>query len=846
MAGQPLTGLSSAQAAAALAADGPNDLPRQGTRGPGRIVLDVVREPMLALLLAGGLIYLLLGDRLEALVLIAFAGLSILISVVQEMRTERALAALRDMAAPQALVIRDGRRQRIPARDLVVGDLVVLGEGDRVPADGWVLEGDGILVDESLLTGESVPVGKQAAGQDPPPRAPPGGEGLPRLYAGTLVVRGAGLAQVQVTGAATQMGQIGVMLAKLETEVPRLAQQTRRLVLWFATAGLFASLAAVLLYGFMRGDWLEAFLAGIALGMAMLPEEFPVVLTVFLAMGAMRMSRQRVLVRRAAAIESLGAATVVCSDKTGTLTLNRMTVVSLWAPGGPVRATGDLAVDPDGPDLAAIGRLASPPHPTDPMDVAFHTLAADMGVAGPAATVMHLYPLAPGQPVMAQLWSDGRCAAKGAPEAVARLCRLDRAARDQLEAAAGSMAAQGLRILALADCTLTAGQPPEQLADVPLTFRALVGIADPLRQDVPDTVRQLRAAGVRVMMITGDYPETARAIAAQAGIAPLETLTGDELDTLDDRALSIRLAGVGVCARIQPRQKLRIVAALKAGGDVVAMTGDGVNDAPALKAAHIGIAMGGRGTDVAREASAIVLLDDDFSAIATAMRLGRRVNDNLRKAMGFIVAVHVPIAGLALMPLLFGLPLLLGPLHIALLELIIDPVSALAFEAEEPEDDAMTRPPRSPDAPLVSPQDLLLALAEGAVILALIGGAGLVMWHRGLSEPLLRSGMFLGICAGLLVLMLVNRRIQGGISPVFSAENKAPLLVLGAVTCMASATQLIPQLSTLLRFEPIGWHGLLALFAGMLMAIALVQQLKRRWRGPAGKPPAAGRATTPG
>jgi Ca2+-transporting ATPase len=817
------TGLTSAEAAARLAAGGPNDLPRPGTRGLPRIIIDVLKEPMLALLLGGGLVYLLLGERTDALVLVGFAGLSILITVVQEQRTERALAALRDLASPRALVIRDGQRQRIAGRDVVVGDVLVLGEGDRVPADGWLLQGDGLLVDESLLTGESLPVGKQAA-DSAPPAAPPGGDGLPQLYAGTMVVRGAGLAQISATGATTHMGQIGLMLATVDTEVPRLTLQTRRLVLWFAGFGLAASLAAVLLYGLLRGGWLQAVLAGIALGMAMLPEEFPVVLTVFMAMGAMRLSRQRVLVRRAAAIESLGAATVLCSDKTGTLTQNRMAVVALRRPDGTPAATPDRAAHAD---LAALGRLASPPHATDPMDIAFHTLASDLGAPPATGDVLHLYPLAPGQPVMAQAWDTGQVAAKGAPEAIARLCRLDATASAAMEAAAGAMAAQGLRVLALAECGLPDGPLPDALSALPLEFRALVGIADPLRADVPDAVRACQAAGVRVMMITGDYPETARAIAAQAGIAPLETLTGAELDTLDDAALSRRLAGIGVCARIQPRQKLRIVEALKAGGEVVAMTGDGVNDAPALKAAHIGVAMGGRGTDVAREASAIVLLDDEFSAIVTAMRLGRRIHDNLKKAMGFIVAVHIPIAGLALLPLLFGLPLLLGPVHIALLEMIIDPVSALAFEAEEAESDAMTRPPRAPDAPLFAPAQLAAAILEGAVVLALVAGFALLLWHAGLPEAAVRSAAFVALVTGLLVLMLVNRRLGSGMATLLGGTGRVLAMVLTAVLGLLAATQFVPPLTALLRFTPVTPVLALAIGGGGMLAIVLLQMLKR-------------------
>jgi Ca2+-transporting ATPase len=433
----------------------------------------------------------------------------------------------------------------------------------------------------------------------------------------------------------------------------------------------------------------------------------------------------------------------------------------------------------------------------------------------------------PGQPVMAQAWSSGTVAAKGAPEAVARLCRLDAAALAGMEAAAGAMAAKGLRVLALAECALPDGPLPDALSAMPLQFRALVGIADPLRADVPDAVRACQAAGVRVMMITGDYPETARAIAAQAGIAPLETLTGAELDTLDDTALSHRLAGVGVCARIQPRQKLRIVEALKAGGEVVAMTGDGVNDAPALKTAHIGVAMGGRGTDVAREASAIVLLDDDFGAIVTAMRLGRRIHDNLKKAMGFIVAVHIPIAGLALLPLLFGLPLLLGPVHIALLEMIIDPVSALAFEAEEAESDAMTRPPRAPDSPLFTQAQLAAAILEGAVVLALVSSFALLLWQTGLPEAAVRSAAFLALVAGLLVLMLVNRRLGSGLATLVGGAGRVLALVLVTVLGLLAATQFVPPLTTLLRFTTITPALALAIGGGALLAIVLLQILKR-------------------
>lgn len=837
--GQPVPGLTESDARARLAADGPNALPGEGRRTTVRIFVDVLREPMLALLVAGGAIYFALGDLREALILGLLAGLSVGITVLQEARSERALEALRDLASPRAIVVRDGVRQRIPGCEVVRGDLLVLAEGDRVPADGWVIEADGLRLDESLLTGESVPVRKSGCAAPFPPEAPrAGSDDLAYVFSGTLVVAGSGLSVIQATGARSEIGRIGQSLAALEIEAPRLYLQTRRLVLLFAAGGTGATLLAVLLYGLLRNNWLEGALAGIALGMSLLPEEFPVVLAVFLAMGAMRLSRVRVLARRAAAIETLGSITVLCTDKTGTLTQNRMSIAELRLPDGPSCDVRPDAVLPESfRPLVELGRLASAPEPFDPMEIAFHDLGA-RGVAdarSPRPTdgwrLQHRYPLDPALLAVSHLWETGGgdriVAAKGAPEAIADLCRLGSEARASMQAAADAMAARGLRVLGIAEAAWRGIAPPPSARDFGFAFRGLVGLHDPLRPSVPDAMAQCRSAGIHVVMITGDYPETARAIAREAGIAEGEIVTGDRLASIDDAELGALIRRATIFARIMPEQKLRIVAALKAAGEVVGMTGDGVNDAPSLKAAHIGIAMGGRGTDVAREASSIVLLDDDFGSIVTAIRVGRRIFDNLRKAMGFIVAVHIPIAGLAIAPLLFGFPILLGPIHIALLEMVIDPVCSLVFEAEVEERNVMQRPPREPESALMPRALVGWSIIQGAAAVAAIAALLYWGWSSALPELQLRSLVYYALVTIVLGLVLVNRSFSTSLVRAVMRPNRALVAVVSTVFLFIAVAQYVPPVAGSLSFAPLGLREFVALAAVALAVLLLLETLKR-------------------
>ncbi|PDT76313.1 cation-translocating P-type ATPase [Bradyrhizobium sp. C9] len=835
-----LTGLDESESRARLAAEGPNELPQPDRRTPLRIVLEVLREPMFALLIGGGAIYLLLGDIKEALILVAFALMSIAITVVQETRTERVLEALRNLASPRALVIRDGVRKRISGREVVRGDVILLVEGDRVPADALLLEAHDLQTDESLLTGESVPVRKLVTPDAVRAMVAPGGEDLPYVYSGSLVVRGGGIAEVVATGTNSQMGKIGQLLHRLEPEPPRLQTQTRRLVRVAAMGGGAVSVIVMVLYGLFRGGWLEALLAGITIGMSMLPEEFPVVLTVFMAMGAWRISRARVLTRRSTAIEALGSATVLCTDKTGTLTENRMSVAELrtaegeWHRGDTVPAVQSFR------DVVTFGVLASAPEAFDPMERALRDLANSLSgqeshsrVSG--AKLVRTYGLRPELLAVTQVWApEGSepliVAAKGAPEAIGRLCRLSKSESTDLEASVDAMAAEGLRVLAVARTQSVGPGLPDAPTEFAFTLLGLVGFADPLRASVPAAVRQCQSAGIRVVMITGDYPATAIAIAHQASLSTNEVVTGDTIGKQDSAALISCARRSSVFARIVPEQKLRIVEALKADGQIVAMTGDGVNDAPSLKAAHIGIAMGGRGTDVAREASSIVLLDDDFGSIVTAIRLGRRIYDNLRKAMGFIVAVHVPIAGLALLPLLLGLPIIFSPIHIAFLELVIDPVCSLVFEAEKEEEDIMRRPPRSPAEPLLPLPLIGWGALQGALAFAMAGAMFVFALGNGMPADEVRALTFVALILGIFSLILVNRSFSSSLKLAVLRPNLALLSILLAVCTVLGLCLWVPAVRELFRFGELHLDDLAITIGSALLILVALELLKPLWR----------------
>ena len=836
MADSPYLCLTEAEARARLEKEGVNELPSAKPRSASYILLEVVREPMLLLLILCGAIYLVLGEKSDAIMLLSFVFIIMGITFYQEHKTERAIEALRDLSSPRALVIRDGKQRRIPGREVVRGDLICIAEGDRVPADAVLLETTFLTVDESLLTGESLPV-RKAPGDPGAGMGKPGGDHQPWLFSGTLVVKGKGIAEVLATGAATEMGKIGRALQSITQESTPLSRQTGVLVRNFALAGVVICTLVVILYGLSRGSWLNGILAGLTLAMALIPEEFPVVLSIFLALGAWRIAQRNVLTRRVPAVETLGAATVLCVDKTGTLTQNRMSIRKIVV-GDKVyeAAPGTARQFPEAfHRIIEYGVLASQADPFDPMDKAFVEFC-DSHLAGTEHVhhnweLQREYPLSDKLLAMSHVWkapdSEARVVgSKGAPEAIADLCHLDAATGARVTEQVEALAQEGLRVLAVAEAEFDLGPLPPIQHDLDFRLLGLVGFVDPLRETVAAAVAECHGAGVHVAMITGDYPSTARQIAQQAGLRPADmVITGPELDTMTDEELAARVPGSAIFARVVPEQKLRIVNAYKRNGAIVAMTGDGVNDAPALKAADIGVAMGGRGTDVAREASDLVLLDDDFSSIVHAIRLGRRIFDNLRKAIAYIMAVHVPIAGLSLLPILIGWPLILLPVHIVFLEMVIDPSCSVVFEVEPEEPNVMRRAPRKRSESLLSRHTLTWTMLQGLGVLAVVFGLFGLARYRGYSEADARTIAFAALLVSNLALIAANRSWSLGLFAALRKHNSALWWIMGGALTVLALVIYVPPLQALFHFAPLhprdlalafGAVGIIAAWMGLL------------------------------
>ncbi len=821
--------LTEAQALARLRADGANELPQSKPRSLMRLLREVVCEPMFLLLVACGAIYMLLGDMQEALMLLGFVFVVIAITFVQQRRTERSLQALREMFSPQALVRREGHVHKMDARELVVGDTVLLAEGDRVPADLRLVEASNLWADESMLTGESVPVGKQAAGAE-----------SSTVFSGTLITQGKALGIVIATGVRSALGRIGQSLSGMEEQRSAIQQETRRVVKWVALLGLALAALLALAWWLLLGDWLHGVLSGLTLAMAVLPEELPLVLTLFMGLGAWRLAREKVLVRNIAAVEVLGATTVLCVDKTGTLTQNRMVVQAIWGTSRQYDAVANTRSElhEDLHGVLEYAVLACHRQTFDPMEAAIvdagQTLLANTEHLHANWTLVDDYALSPEMLAMSRVWQSPdlrqrMIAAKGAPEAIVDLCHLDADRSARIADQVLLLAAAGLRVLGVANASFSASALPSNQHDFDFEFLGLIALQDPMRPTVPAAIAQCKAAGIRVVMMTGDHPATALAIARQAGLDDSSrATTGAELATLSDTELATRLASTQVYCRVQPEQKLRLVQAYQASGAVVAMTGDGVNDAPALKVANVGVAMGARGTAVARQAADIVLLDDDFSSIVTAMRYGRRVFANLRKAIVFVVAVHVPIVGLSLLPVLLGWPMVLMPVHILFLQLIIDPACSMVFEAQALEHSAMQRPPRRVDAHLFDKAVLLRGLLQGAglLVLLLASYGGAVAWTG--SHALARGLTFMVLLLSALALILVNSSWDKTNWSLAAPENRYFVWLAGAAMLLLGLVLGVPAINQLFAFA-VPPPPLLLAGAAVSVAASLWFDLTKRW-----------------
>ena len=796
-------GLTSAEAHSRLMVNGENQIPSEKQKTLLRQVLIIVSEPMLILLISAGVINFFLAEILDAVMLMFTVVIVLGISIAQSRRTENALFALRQLAAPYATVIRDGSEMKIPSSSVVVGDLLLLSEGDRVSADARIIRNVTLATDESTLTGESVPVEKQI-------------DDL--AFSGTLVTRGHGQAIVEATGANSALGKIGKSLQDIPFERSQMQRDVDQLVRVIGLLGVITVASVVIIYGSTRDNWLEGALAGIAAAMALIPEEFPVILTLFLAIGAWRMSQVRVIARRPSAIESLGSISVLCVDKTGTLTKNEMSIVEVQISSERFAINAQSIPEP-AKRLIEIGALACPTTIFDPMDRAFADLIRNESSFREAESIRE-YPVESRRMAYIHLWKFGnsiRVAAKGAPETIARLCKLEKEQLEKLTVDVHAAANSGYRVLAVADCILEVNASiPDDIEELSFNFQGLAFLQDPVRDGVVESIHNCATAGIRTIMITGDHPNTAIAIAKMIGLPnPSRCVTGPEIESSTDAELHQLIPHVSVFARVIPEHKLRIVRALQSLGEIVGMTGDGVNDAPALRAADIGIAMGKRGTDVAREAASLVITDDDYSSIAHGIHRGRATYANLQKAMSYVVAIHIPIFGLALLPIFStSWPLILLPGLVAFHEVIIDPACSIVFEEESPDPEIMKRQPRGIKSKIFSRSELILSITQGATVFLAILTLFLFSLNAGRSEAEIRSLVFGSLMLSNVGLILTNRSRTLTILQTFrQRENRAvKWIVIGALLIVFSLLSFNPLRVIFdlgaIQFQDWGWMAI--------------------------------------
>jgi Ca2+-transporting ATPase len=819
-------GISSERAAALIKQYGYNQLPASKPKNIWQMVKQVASEPMFILQMACGLLYMLLGDYTEGGVLLCWVIIVIYITFYQHKKTERSLEALRLLSSPRALVLRDGKEMRISGREVVPEDVLLLHEGDRIPADACILESQNLSVDESLLTGESMPVNKTIEKNE---------DHSNMVYSGTLVVQGRGIAKVTHTGTRTRFGQIGLSLQTINPTETRLQAEMKILVRQLFYGGVIISVGVIGAFYYNRGNFLQSVLNGLAAAMSLLPEEFPVVLTIFLALGAWRLSRNKVLTRNPSAIETLGAATVLCSDKTGTITQNKMQIAAIYCNGNV--HTREMFVISKEQISAMLGGLylATHANAVDPMEKAITEDYTTYYNRIEGHSFIKEYPLSHALSAMTRVYHSQsnqtiQAFCKGSPEAVFALCGLTEQQMETHREVLHKLAGSAYRVIALAVCMDHQGELPQHQQGFKFSFTGFVAFEDPIRPEVPHAIKECGEAGIKVIMITGDYPETARSIASHIGLVhDGDIITGAQLDIMSAEDLQHRIKHVRVFARIQPHQKLQIIQALKANGEVVAMTGDGVNDAPALKAADIGIAMGLKGTDVAREASSLVLLDDNFVSIVYSIRSGRRVFDNLQKAMTYIIAIHIPIIGLVFLPAFFAsLPVLLMPLHIVFMELIIDPICSIAFESEMEEKGIMQRPPAPTDGRFFNLRLFILGLFKGVLLLSLVLLVYFISINEGHTEGEVRAIAFSTLIIGNLFLIISSLSASRGFIAIILERNVAVLLISVLAIAMLLLTITIPFLQRIFKFNFPGFSHFIPALVGALIMLLLMEVVKKR------------------
>lgn len=817
------TGITTAEARVLQDKYGKNELTPQKKESFIKKAFHVICEPMFLLLIVAAIIYFILGEPRDGAIMLIFVLGIISIDIIQEWKTDKTLNALKDLSAPHIKVIRSGEEQIIASSDLVPGDLMLIYEGIKIPADGIIVKCNDLCVDESSLTGEAEGVWKINTGD-----APNSDDYWRKdyCYAGTLVTQGTAHVLVDKIGASTEYGKIGVNIATAPDEKTPLQKQTGSLVkLCAGIAAVLFALVGVFTYinipDHAFGDRLiESILSGITLAMAMIPEEFPVILTVFLSMGAWRLAKKNSLVRKLPSVETLGAVSVLCVDKTGTITMNQMTVQNTWAKTG------------DEKSLITIMGMGCETDAYDPMEKAMlaycekNNITRDELFGGELITE---YPFTNELKMMGHVWrKNGKViiAAKGSPERILTICALSDMEKAECEKKINELSSRGLRVIAVAAMNpQTDNDIPEKITDCSLTFLGLVGLADPPRESVKTDIAVCNKAGIRVVMITGDNGGTAASIAKQIGMKNYDhIITGDMLNNMTDEELREKVKEVSIFSRVVPEHKMRIVKAFRDNGEIVAMTGDGVNDAPALKYADIGIAMGKRGSEVSREAADLILMDDNFTTIVETVKDGRRIYDNIRKAVGYVFSIHIPIAFASLLAPVLGIApvaLFLLPLHVVLLELIIDPTCSIVLERQPAERDIMERKPRDPKEKLLTPRILIKSVIQGLVIFAASFGTYLtVLAGNEANAPVARTmGLAIIMLSNLLLVQVNSSECDFAFRSVIRLAKDKVMWGVNIFTIIGLAAILYTPLAEFLKLAPL---SATQLFTAVGIAVAAV------------------------
>lgn len=733
---------------------GKNELRSQRPKKFYGYLMDLFKDPMVYLLFICGVIYYFIGDHSEAIMLLAFLFLIIGITVFQEKKTGNAIEALKAISNPRVLTLRNGQKKRIPGLEIVPGDIIFLNEGDYIPADSFLINSINVEVNESILTGESLPIKKISSNE---------------LFSGTTIVNGHATAIVHAIGQKTYLGKIGQIIDPDGSLLSRLETEANSLVKKLSIFAIILCVLVIIIYSLSNHNWIKGSLIGISLAMAILPNELPAVLTIYFAMSAWRLSKYMVLTRKISSIENLGSINVLCVDKTGTLTMNQMAIEKIYSNGQTIDLSKEnIAELPETfHEVLEYGILASRKDPFDPMEIAFSS-TGNKYLKG-TEHLHHDWVLEKEYALTTQLlsvthaWKTEKSngfviGVKGSPEAIIDLCHMDEFEKKEIFKMAELMASEGLRILGVAKSYTSEKNLPPIQHDFDFQFLGLVGIADPIRPGVKDSIEECKNAGIRVIMITGDHPVTATSIARKIGLLdPENVVTGAHLNEISDSELSELIKNVSVFSRIMPEQKLRLVNVLINNKNIVAMTGDGVNDAPALRNAHIGIAMGEKGTDVAREAADIVLLKDDFSSIVESIKCGRKVYLNIKNALIYLFSIHIPIAGMSVLPVLFNLPLVLLPAHIAFLHLIIEPASSIAFEGDQPALDVMKQPPRSSEEHLFNRDLWMISFLKGTILFLALATVYLISLWRHQDETDARTLVITTLILSNALLIYLNR-----------------------------------------------------------------------------------------